>query len=161
MKNLGEDSAKYEKSQKKNDNQSIGGRVVVWVGAENRMGITVIPHDAIEMTMMKDVIQDLGHRVRGAGCPINLEEAHEPMLDPFLGGNVLNVEVTGVTAGTTMIGNGNGSGVVFGNESGLSNGEPQVTEKLAKICDALSGVATSDDLSLRKRESGGAFDDLH
>jgi hypothetical protein len=49
-----------------------------------RMGRTIIPHDAIEMIIMKSVIQDLGHHDRGVGYPINIEESHEPTLDPFL-----------------------------------------------------------------------------
>jgi hypothetical protein len=115
------------------------------------MSETVVTHDAVKMTAMKNAVQHLGHRVGRVGCAINLEKEHEVPLDPFLGGKVLYIQMASAATRAAMICNEDGSGVVFGDEGGFRDGETKVNEKLAEVLDVFSRIAAGDNFGFRGR----------
>jgi hypothetical protein len=100
--------------------QSTRGGFVVGVGEEDRvgrMGGPVVAHDAVKMVMVEDAINHLRHGGTGLRRAIDLEKEHEPMLDPFLGGKILKVEVMSATTGKGVVCDEDGANIVFHNES--------------------------------------------
>jgi hypothetical protein len=93
-----------------------------------RVGKIVISHHAVEMAIVQDPIQELGHRIRGVCVAIYLEEMHEATLNPFMCGELLDVKMASMTARATMVGDENGARVVFRDEGALSDGESQVID---------------------------------
>jgi hypothetical protein len=55
------------------------------------------------VTTMDDSVEHLAHCIGRVGPTNNLEECNQPMLDPFLGGKLLQVRVPGTTAGATGV----------------------------------------------------------
>jgi hypothetical protein len=87
-------------------------------------GGSVISHDTVKMAIMKDTIQDLGRRVRGIGGAINLVETYGTVLNLFMCGEILDVEMMSAAARAS---DENGARIVFRDKSGLRDGETQVT----------------------------------
>jgi hypothetical protein len=128
--------------------------VVVRVGEEFGMGGmsgTIVTHDAVKMTGMKDAVQHLGHRVGRVGSVINLEKEHETALDPFLGGKLLYIQMASATTRAAMICNEDGSGFFLGDEGRLCDEETKVNEKLTEVLYVFSRIASGDNFGFRRR----------
>jgi hypothetical protein len=106
---------------------------------------------------VKDAIKHLRYGVGGIHRAIDLEKEHEPTLNPFLDGNILQVEVTSTTTGRTVVCDEDGAGIFFRNEGRFCDGETDVKEEVPEVIDVLPGITACDNLSFSQGQSHSAL----